>query len=210
MMDQQYDARSVALTTLLDRDEITRVVNDWGLFRDTGRWDQLLSLFTDDATMHTTWCACSAEAFIDRSRQAASRGMWSQHFIGAASIEIAGSRAIVETRMILMLRASIAGTAVDVTCHGRFYDRFVKTRHHWRIQHRVPVYDKDRLDPVTPGSVVQIDQAALAGFPEGYRHVAYVQSLGGAKLTPGLPTRHSAEEAKLCADGAAWLRGSSC
>lgn len=203
-MDQTHH-RPDAVTELLDRAEITRVVNDWGLFRDTNRWDQLRALFAPDAIMRTTWCDCSADTFVDRSMEAAARGAWAQHFIGAATIDIVADRAIAETRMILMARASVGGVAVDVTCYGRFYDRFVKTPLGWKILLRVPVYDKDRLDPVVPGTVVVLDEAVLSRFAEGYRHIAYFQSLGGATLTPGLPTRNSPEEAKLCAEGAHWL-----
>jgi hypothetical protein len=195
------------LAELLDRAAITRVVNDWGLFRDTGRWDALGACYTADATMHTTWFAGSAAEFVERSIAAAARGARAQHFIGAATIELGHDRAIAETRMILMLRAAVAEVPVDVTCYGRFHDRFVRTRDGWRIQARVPVYEKDRLDPLEPGRAVPLDPAMLAGFAEGYRHLAYVQSLGGAVLTPGLPTAGSPEEAALRTAGSAWLAG---
>lgn len=193
------------LAAVLDRAAITRVVNDWGLFRDAGRWDELRRCYTADATMHTSWFAGSAAEFVERSVAAAARGVRAQHFIGAATIELGRDRAIAETRMILMLRAAVDGVPVDVTCHGRFHDRFVRTDEGWRIQARVPVYEKDRLDPLEPGRAVALDPAVLASFAEGYRHLAYVQSLGGAVLTPGLPTANSPEEATLRAGGAAWL-----
>lgn len=128
--------------------------------------------------------------------------------MGAASVELNGDRAIAETRMILLVRARVAEAAVDVTCFGRFYDRFVRLAGEWRIDRRVPVYEKDRLDPVDWSRPVVLDAVALAGYAEGYRHLAYVQSLGGATLTPGLPVPGSAEEALLYAEGAAWLEGS--
>jgi hypothetical protein len=193
------------LAEFLDRAAITRVVNDWGLFRDAGRWDELRACYTSDATMHASWFAGSAAEFVERSIAAAARGARAQHFIGAATIVLGRDRAITETRMILMLRAAVAGVAVDVTCYGRFHDRFVRTRDGWRIQVRVPVYEKDRLDPIEPGRRVSMDAEALAGFAEGYRHLAYVQSLDGAVLTPGLPTAGSPEEEALRAGGAAWL-----
>ncbi len=195
------------LQEMLDRAEITRVVNDWGLCRDTGRWDALRALYAPGGTMRTTWCDCSAEEFVDRSIQSAARGSFSGHFIGASTIRVNHKRAIAETRMVLMLRAEIEGVKVDVACQGRFYDQFVKTEAGWRILHRVPVYDKDRLDPVEPGRTVHLDPERLARFAEGYRHIAHIQSLGGMTLTPGLPTRNSPEEAKLLADGDAWLNG---
>ena len=52
------------LAALLDRAAVTQVVNDWGLFRDTGRWDELRALYARDAEMLTTWYAGDAEGFV--------------------------------------------------------------------------------------------------------------------------------------------------
>jgi hypothetical protein len=41
---------------------------------------------------------------------------------------------------------------------------------------RQPIYEKDRLDPVDPAANLVLDQTLLARFPEGYRHLAYLQS----------------------------------
>ena len=59
-----------ALSLLLDRAAITQVVQDWGLARDAGRWDLLESLYTLDATMHTTWFVGSASDFVERKGSA--------------------------------------------------------------------------------------------------------------------------------------------
>ena len=201
--------RSDPVLDLIDRAAITRVVNDWGLWRDTGRWDRLRAVYAPGATMHTTWFAGPADEFVDRSIEAMRKGARAQHFIGAATIDINGDRAIAETRMILLVRGKVGDATVDVTCFGRFYDRFIRQEGKWRIARRVPIYEKDRLDPVDPTHPIQLDPAALARFAEGYRHLAYVQSLAGAALTPGLPTPNSEEEARLYVEGTAWLNQAS-
>lgn len=193
------------LQALLDRSAITQVVNDWGLARDTGRWDQLRSFYTHDATMHTTWFVGTAAEFVERSMDAAKKGARAQHFIGAATIELQGDKAIAETRMILLARGMLEGVEVDVTCYGRFYDWFVKLDGEWRIRQRVPIYEKDRLEAVDPGAIIKLNQEELARNPDGYRHLAYMQSRGGAAITAGLPTPNSAALARLYAEGAAWL-----
>ncbi|MBL0421552.1 nuclear transport factor 2 family protein [Ramlibacter sp. AW1] len=197
--------QAAALQELLDRAAITRVVQDWGLARDAGRWSQLRACFTADATMHTTWFVGSAAEFVERSIQAALAGVRSQHFIGAATITLRGNKAVVETRMILMLRAMLAGEEVDATCWGRFHDRFVRDAGVWRIKQRVPVYEKDRLDPVNPAATLHLDPDLLARNPVGYRHLAYLQSQVGAAITPGLPTPDSTALVHLEAASAAWL-----
>ncbi|MEJ7687062.1 MAG: nuclear transport factor 2 family protein [Variovorax sp.] len=197
-------AERAALRMLIARAEIARVTQDWGLARDAGRWKQLHEFFAPDAIMHTTWFVGSASEFIDRSREAAKAGARAQHFIGTSSIEIQGDRAIAETRMILLVRGKLQGAEVDVTCHGRFYD-FLSNADGWRIQRRVPIYEKDRMDPLQTGVVLGLDADRLASYPEGYRHLAYLQSEGGARISNDLPTPHSDALVRLCAEGSAWL-----
>lgn len=204
-----HDDSAAALRTLLDRAAITQVVQDWGLARDTGRWEQLLSFHTREATVQTTWFVGSAAEFVARSRQAAEGGARVQHFIGAATIELRGERAVAETRMVLQLRAAVHGVEVDVTCHGHFHDLFVRDAGNWRIQQRVPIYEKDRLDPLVPGQVLRLDEERLSALPEGCRHLTYVQSLGGAQITPELPVPGSSALERLHAQGRAWLLGAA-
>ena len=201
-------ATAAVASDLQDRMAIAAAIADWGIFRDGGHWDALSDLYTRDAVMVTTWCKGDAEEFISRSKAAFARGARGQHFIGNSSVRINKDRAVADTRMSILVRAKIEGTEVDVTCIGRFHDRFVRQADRWRIQVRTPVYDKDRIDPVTPGAVVKLDPALLARFAPGYRHLAYCQSLAGDQLTPGLPTPGSAEEAALLAESAAWLTAS--
>ena len=201
------DAR--ALKMLVDRAAITQVVQDWGLARDAGRWERLRSFFTPDAVMHTTWFVGSADEFVNRSLEASKNGARAQHFIGAATIEVQGVKAIAETRMIIFVRGRLDGVEVEVTCHGRFYDRFVRREGAWRIQRRTPIYEKDRLDALDPSALIKLDADKLALHPDGYRHVAYLQSSGGAQITAELPTSNSAVLARLYAEGDAWLADAS-
>ena len=109
--------------------------------------------------------------------------------------------------MMLLLRAPLQGVEVDVTCYGRFYDFFLRTEAGWQINKRVPIYEKDRLDPVDPGAVIRLDPAELARYPRGYRHLAYVQASGGSSVTQGLPTPNSDILTTLYAEGMVWLHG---
>ncbi|QSI33280.1 nuclear transport factor 2 family protein [Variovorax sp. RKNM96] len=194
-----------AIRLLIARAEIARVSQDWGLARDACRWNELQALFTPDAVMHTTWFVGSASEFIERSREAAKAGARVQHFIGTSSIELQGERAIAETRMILTVRGKLGSVEVDVTCQGRFYD-FLRNADGWRIQRRVPIYERDRMDPVVPGTPLELEAERLAAYPEGYRHLAYLQTDGGARIAKDLPTPNSDALTRLCEEGSAWLR----
>ena len=194
----------VDLQALLDRAAVREAVENWGLWRDSGRFEQLRSLYTPDAIVHTTWFVGSAAEFIERSSKGGGR---SQHFIGAVCVELNADRAIAETRAVLLLRALVHDVEVDVTCYLRFYDWFLRTDAGWRIRMRNGIYEKDRIDPVDPLKTVSLDRAALAGYPAGYRHLAYIQASGGARITPDLPTPNSKELARLYSEGNAWLKG---
>jgi hypothetical protein len=193
------------MAVALDRNEICNVIAQWALYRDTGQWKTLRSLYAPGATMQTTWCECSADEFIGRSMAAFGKGTRAQHFIGTSTIDLRRERAIAETRVVLLLRATIGEVEVDVTCHGRFYDFFAKSHSQWRIHKRIPVYEKDRIDSVDPSKKLYLDQKILSQFAEGYRHLAYVQSLGGAVLTKGLIVPNSTEESDLYKEGSEWL-----
>jgi hypothetical protein len=54
--------------------EIQRVVEDWAIYRDSGQFDQLISLWHDDGRMMTTWAQVSAADFVSRSREAFANG----------------------------------------------------------------------------------------------------------------------------------------
>ncbi len=56
---------------------------------------------------------------------------------------------------------------------------------------------------------IKLDRAELERHPEGYRHLAYVQSRAGSTVTTELPTSNSEALVKLYADGATWLSGSA-
>lgn len=193
------------LALSLDRQDIAAVIADWALCRDTGRWDRLRSLYAPGATMQTTWFDGPAQEFIDRSVTSFGGKVRAQHFIGVSTIDVEGGRATAETRVILLIRAPLEDVQVDVTCYGRFYDFFVRLDDAWRIQKRIPVYEKDRIDAVDPAAQPRLKPDLLSTFAEGYRHLAYVQAQGGATLPQGLIEPKSKAERSLYKDGARWL-----
>ena len=93
----------------------------------------------------------------------------------------------------------------DVVCTGRFYDFVEKHEGQWKLLPRQPIYEKDRMDPVDPGATLTLDQALLERFPEGYRHLAYLQTRSGAQVNPNLPTARGEALEKLQAEAKAWL-----
>jgi len=158
-----------------------------------------------DATMTATWFDGLFEGFIEAAKASWRRGSRSQHFLGGTVVKINGGRAIAQTRMAIMVRGMVGGVEVDVNCVGRFYDCVEKRDGQWRIAKRAVVYEKDRMDPVNPDLKLALDPAQLQRFPEGYRHLAYLQSASGTTVNPDLATAKGAALDNLIAAARVWL-----
>jgi hypothetical protein len=74
---------------------------------------------------------------------------------------------------------------------------------------RQPIYEKDRIDPLDPSAVPKLDAALLARFPEGYRHLAYVQTKVGFTIKRELPQLRGPVVERLYRHGRAWLEGAA-
>ena len=195
-------------TPVSDRQAIRELVENWVLWRDAGHWDRFATVWHDDGWMTATWFQGPARDFIAVSRQGFERGVSILHFLGGFTCDIAGARAVSQVKMTISQRAEVDSVLVDVVCTGRFYDFHEKREGRWGIVRRQPIYEKDRMDPVDPGARLTLDPERLASFPEGYRHLGYLQSKVGFTVKPGLPGLRGPAVEKAYAEGAAWLAGS--
>jgi len=194
---------------LADRLAIIEVVNNWVLWSDSGDWARFATVWHDDAWMTATWFQGPATEFQKARRAGYERGVSIIHFLGGTTVDLRRDRAIAQTKMTINQRATVDGVVADVVCTGRFYDFFERRTNRWAIARRQPIYEKDRLDPLEPGRKLELDAELLARFPEGYRHLGYLQTKAGFDVRLGLPGLRGPEVAKLYAEGAAWLAGSA-
>jgi hypothetical protein len=190
---------------LQDQLAISALMQSWALARDTGDWDKLRATAHPGAAMTTTWFDGGFEAFVASCQASFGKGSRSQHFLGGTVAEIKGARAIVQTRMSINVRSRLDGVEVDAVCLGRFFDRVERRQGAWRIAKRSVIYEKDRIDPVDPDAVISLDPALLGRFPEGYRHLAYLQTKNGVQVNPNLPTARGEALEKLLSEARAWL-----
>ena len=190
-----------------DRELIAELVQNWAVWRDAGDWERFASLWHDDGVMMATWFQGPAADFIRVSREGFERGVRILHFLGGTSIDLAGSRAIAQTKMTISQRAAVHGVECEVVCSGRFYDFLERRDGHWAIVLRQPIYEQDRLDPVDPAARLLLDAGLLSRFPAGYRHLAYVQTAIGYEVKPDMPGLTGPEVDRLYQRGAAWLAG---
>ena len=193
--------------TVLDKFAIRELIDNWAIWRDARDWDRFRTVWHPEGRMMATWFQGTAEEFIRVSEEGYARGVRILHFLGGHTADIEGSRAISQTKMTIAQRASVDGIICDVVCTGRFYDFLEKRDGRWGMLLRQPIYEKDRLDPVSPAASLVLDDKLLLQFPEGYRHLAYLQSRIGYQVKPDMPGLDGSALDALYANGADWLDG---
>ena len=192
-----------------DRHTIRQLVEDWAVLRDARMWDRFRTVWHEDGVMQATWFQGSRDQFIKVSEEGYARGVRILHFLGGSTIDVAGTRAIAQTKMTISQRAKVEEVLCDVVCTGRFYDFFEKREGCWGLVLRQPIYEKDRLDPLDPSAKLTLDKVLLARFPEGYRHLAYLQTRIGYTVKPDMPGLDGPEVEALYKRGEKWLSGAA-
>ena len=186
---------------------IRRMIERWAVWRDAGDWERFATVWHPEGVMMATWFQGPFAEFIRVTREGWAKGVSILHFLGGSAIELAGERAIVQTKMTISQRGPVEGVPCDVVCTGRFYDFVVLHEGQWKLLHRQPIYEKDRIDPIDPAATVTLDAAKLAELPEGYRHLAYIQQRIGYTVKLDMPMLKGPAVEALYHRGARWLAG---
>src|SRR3982074_2042359 len=157
-----------------DKHACAELIQAWGLYRDQGKWPELLATFTPDGEIAVSLFSGSFRAFVDRCRESFDKGVRSKHHIFPATVRLAGDRALGETNIVIHVRQAIGGVPADMTSHARFLDRLDRRDGRWAILERAAIYERDRLDPVMPSEAFdQLFKASdLSIYPEDYRYMA--------------------------------------
>ena len=199
------------IATLNDELLIRRMLDRWVLWRDGGDWDRFATLWHPEGIMMATWFQGPFAGFIRAMRDGWNKGPVTLHSLGGSTIEVAGDRALAQTKMTISQRALVPGedgsVLCDVVCTGRFYDFVTLHEGEWKLLLRQPIYEKDRIDPVDPAALLKLDGKVLSNMPAGYRHLAYVQTRMGHQVKLDMPTLHDHEAQALQRRGDRWLSG---
>ncbi|HEX7866439.1 MAG TPA: nuclear transport factor 2 family protein [Variovorax sp.] len=186
---------------------IRRMIERWAVWRDAGDWERFATVWHPEGVMMATWFQGPYTEFIRVTQEGWAKGVSILHFLGGSAIEVAGERAIAQTKMTISQRGMVEGVLCDVVCTGRFYDFVEKHEGEWKLLHRQPIYEKDRIDPVDPAATVKLDADVLAGLPEGYRHLTYIQQRIGYTVKLDMPMLKGPAVEDLYRRGARWLAG---
>ena len=195
------------ISNVQDKLAIRELIENWAVWRDSFQWDRFRTVWHPEGRMWATWFQGTYEEFIEANRQGYAKGVRIYHFLGGSSIDIKGTRAIAQTKMQIAQRGALEDLVCDVICNGRFYDFLEKRQGRWGLVLRQPIYERDHIAPVDPAATVKLDQKLLARFPEGYRHLAYLQTKNGQTVKTDMPGVTGPEIEALYRRGEDWLRG---
>ncbi len=185
------------------------LIQAWGLYRDQGKWPELLATFVPDGQIAISWFSGSFPEFVDRCRQSFDAGQRSKHHIFPSIVRVAGERALGETNIVITVRQKIGGVLADMTSYARFLDRLERRSGRWAIAERTAVYERDRLDPVEPSEAFDklFTQSDLSIYPEAYRYMAARLAAAGRALAPVVYRDGSPHTEQLYVRYEAWLAG---
>ena len=191
---------------MIGRLAIREAVENWAVWRDAGDWDRFATLWHPEGVMMATWFQGTGPEFIRVTQEGWARGVSILHFLGGSAIDVAGDHAIAQTKMTISQRGDVDGHRCDVVCTGRFYDFYQKVDGQWLLRLRQPIYEKDRVDPIESGVKLDLDPEILGRFPEGYRHLAYIQTKIGYKVKKDMPGLTGPAVEALYERGRQWLK----
>ena len=87
---------------LKDKYACAELIQAWGLYRDQGKWPELLATFTADGQIAVSWFSGGFPEFVERCRQAFETGQRSKHHIFPSVVRLAGGRALAETNIVIL------------------------------------------------------------------------------------------------------------
>jgi hypothetical protein len=198
------------LARAAEEQAVCNVRRRWAFARDQGEWETLRDCFHADATITVAWYSGPASGFVERSIAMAKNRRAEEHhkhWLGNIRAEINGARAVLETDAMVLIREFIDAHLFDYCCHLRFYDLLENRDGVWRLSKASCIYEKDRLDPVIPGTVPASFFAAicLTGDDAGFAYMRFRQAKKGRVVPAGIVIAGS--EAERALPGRKWLSG---
>ena len=197
----------------IERFKLRELAEGWPLYRDHCEWDNFRSIFHGDAHVYTTWSGRTAiDDFINLSKNGMDKGAFIMHRVHGSSTDLQGFRAVTKMKATITQRFNLDGVGVDAEGDCRFCFFFEKRDGRWGAVLVRHWYEKDKLIPVDPRKVPQLDDARLQTYPNGYRYLAYCQeaTMPGIKVKLDMPGHRrdgGKEHDQLLWQISTWLNG---
>lgn len=187
--------------------QLFHVVRRERLARDTEDWGLLDDLYWPGARVRVTWFDGDIADFVAASQASSRPGtIRGFHTIEPVRAEVAGDRALVESRGQILLRPKVEGVPCDLTSWCRFVAGLERRDGVWRMSFFDNIYVKDRIDTVEPGATVPVDPELRDTARLSYQWLTYTNRRRGIDVPDDLPgdDRPDLVEA-FWADARAWL-----
>lgn len=130
--------------------------------------------------------------FIEFSKAGMDKGAFIMHRCNGATTDITpdGKRAVTKLKAVITQRFTIDGCEVDVEADCRFCFFFARdAAGDWKARLVRHWYEKDKMLPVNPSKIPNLNEAKLVQYPTEYRMLAYCQELTmeGIRVSCGMP-----------------------
>ncbi len=176
-------------TVMMDHLEIREAIDNWVLWRDAGEWDRFATIWSPEGRMATTWSQSTFTEFIHNSRQAKSAGLRVLHFFAFSaavpsmwpSIERSRRRKcryfnalVCTTYWSMSFVTGGSGTPLKRATRGGAWCAGSQSMTWTECRRR------SRRE-------IAARRQLLASFPDGYQHLAYVQTHLGLQVSRTMP-----------------------
>ena len=197
----------------MDKFEIIEVSTVLLCCRDSGDWQRLAQCFHPDARLTTSWFSGTAREFVEQAAKMMEGhhpGDTQRHVMSNPHVTLKGNRAVCEYYIVLHQGRTMDGYEFDLQTWSVSVDLFEKRDGAWRICKRTNIYEKDRMDPHTPGSVPQsyFDQIDLSRYPAQARYHCY-RNERSSGVAPKLILKGSDGEKAARKEAQEWLASGS-
>ena len=135
------DVTTEELRALLDREEIRDCVARLARGEDRRDAGLIGRSFWLDATIDLGMFAGSFDSYLAWVVPGSPAIPVTQHVLGQTVIEYSGGTALAETHVTAYHRLAGDDGERDTVISGRYLDRMDKREAHWRIEHRIMLYD---------------------------------------------------------------------
>lgn len=152
-MDQHVGGLNAKLQLLIDKDEIRDLIYSYCQTVDRLDYDRIKLLYHDDATdNHGYNSSSSLDEFIEMLKPLSEQSSGIHHAVCNSYIKVDGDYAEAETYLLAsQFMPDGEGRFADMSCGGRYMDKFLRVDNVWKFQTRCLVVDFARRLQATNG-----------------------------------------------------------
>jgi len=219
--EHTYSHVNGTVEELLDRLAVAELCKGWPVYRDASEWKNYRSLFSEEATVWTTWSGPQAiDDFINISKEGKSKGVFIMHRECGTLVELGvprpGASSSSSSRAIGKMKATIThrftdpqdGSQYDADCDCRFIFFCEKNAaSEWKAKYVKLFYEKDKIVPVDGYTAPRFTPQELAKYPDGYRYLGAAQARLGYNIDVCLPTAKGELWERMYGEMEKWLNG---